>query len=708
MSFEFPGLLLGMLGGLIPIIIHLINRQRAKVRPFAAIDYLLLSDKRLARRLRIKQLLVLALRVLLLVAIPFALAKPYVEPEALAAPDPAAPGAIALVIDDSLSARATPDGWDETILQRSLAKARALIKAGGSRTSYAVLTGGKPARLLTQGLTYDRNEAERALNRVIARSVSGDLPVALREAERVLGQSDHPNRHVYVLGDQAQHAWRQVSEPWALARVPSVELVDVRDGKRVDNVAISSVTVEPAPDLGAGQVRVEVSVVNHGGAAQERDLEVDIGGQPQRARISVGVGATEKRTFAIPTWSGARAVRGFARITPDAIAADDTWYFSVDFGGTASALIINGAPASVPFKDELFFVRAALQGEQGGASRVRAVYTTGAEWAAQALQQVDVVVLANVGQLSGDQRVALHTFVEGGGGLLIAAGDRLTPESNASYGSLLPLPIRGVKQVARRDDPASALSALRLDTAELDHPALREFARVDEVSLFKARFYAYVLVDAARDGDAKVLASYSGGIPALVERSMGRGRILLLTSTLDRDWSDLAIKSSFLPLLQQLIRYLGGKMERDVGGALRVGEPTTVPVPEGEGPLTLERPDGSEVPMGEVRRDVEPLLEVTQTDVVGHYTLRRASNQATATVFAVNADRDESDLGLADLVAVRDVLKRPGAGTKLPEAVMTAAAEQVVPDENRTRVWPAVLFGLFLLLASETWLVIKG
>ena len=68
MRFDNPWMLLGTLAAAIPVIIHLINRHRARVRPFAAVEFLLLSDKRLARRLRVRQLLVLALRVLLMLA----------------------------------------------------------------------------------------------------------------------------------------------------------------------------------------------------------------------------------------------------------------------------------------------------------------------------------------------------------------------------------------------------------------------------------------------------------------------------------------------------------------------------------------------------------------------------------------------------------------------------------------------------------------
>ena len=132
MSFMNPWLLVGMLAGLIPIIIHLINRQRARLRRFAALEFLLLSDKRQARRLRIRQLLVLLLRVGLLMAIPFALAKPYVQPDSQdTSANVRAPGAVVLVLDDSMSMQARrADGTP--LLEAALARALDAPAADGA------------------------------------------------------------------------------------------------------------------------------------------------------------------------------------------------------------------------------------------------------------------------------------------------------------------------------------------------------------------------------------------------------------------------------------------------------------------------------------------------------------------------------------------------------------------------------------------------
>ena len=715
MGFESPWLLLGMLGASVPVIIHLINRQRAVVKRFAAIEYLLLSDKRLAQRLRLRQWLVLALRVLLMIAIPFALAKPYLDKDLrLETANVSDPGAIVLVIDDSLSMRASlPGEGDETLLDRALDYATQLVRSGGSRTGFAIVAAGAPARLLTPGIVYERQTLERALSRITPTSRAGDMEAAMREAERVLSVSREANRRVLVIGDQAAHAWSELKDPWALSQPPAVELVDVREARSLDNMAVTGVTIRPASEIGADQVHVEVTVANFGSEPASGRVSVSLGERATVATVT-DVPPAGETSVALVDHLPPRGttISGTASLLPDALPADDIWYFEVDFGGMVHVAVVDGAPSDVPWLDELFFLRPALASSPGDQARLHVSWLALADLEPSRLQHVDVVLMANVGALDPAQRIALQGFVGAGGGLLITAGDQLSQDTAPSWGDLLPYPIRAIKEVAAPDDPEAALNVLRFGDVDFDHPALAEFATVDDVSLFRARTWTYALLDTATREGGHVLANYTGGQPALVEAPVGRGRAMMLTTTIDRDWSDLVIRTSFVPLIQQLVLYLAGRLEGSDSGGLRVGESAGVTLPEGQGGLMLERPDGSEVPVEEPQvvegADTPRSVTLVDLDLPGHYTLRRRVGSASPTVFSVNGDRRESDLALADLTRVSAVLERPGAGTSPATAAVASVDDGSGPDSSKQRLWPVVLVGLFWLLASEAWLVIRS
>ena len=327
----------------IPIVIHLINRHRAKLRRFAAIDFLLLSDKRVARRLKLKQLLVLALRVALLAFLAFALSKPYIQPDALAAPSDtmAEPGAVAIIIDDSLSmAATTAEDGEEDLLTRAVAKAEALIAAGGARTSFAVIAAGEPVRSLTNGLTYDKAAARRALQRVQRQPTTDNLEGALTEAGRVLSQATEPRRKLIVLTDRAKHSWSRLSSSWAWVPMTTVDVIDLGAGEVFDNLAITSVRVTRTDVAKAPKVHFSVTVHNFGATAKTPTVEVSLGPHAVADPVTIKPGHKAVVELSVRAPSGVGKGVVSLRGVPDALVEDNTWYFTVDQSQAINVLIV--------------------------------------------------------------------------------------------------------------------------------------------------------------------------------------------------------------------------------------------------------------------------------------------------------------------------------------------------------------------------------
>ncbi len=676
MGFGNIGLLVGMLLGVVPIIIHLINRRRAKLRRFAAIEFLLMSDKRLARRLKLKQLLVLALRVALILALAFALAKPYLEPDTAPGREVSEPGAIAILIDDSASMQATDESGDRAI-DRALAEARSLIDAGGPRTSFAIVAMGAPARLLTPGLTYDHQVATRALAKIESAGPSGrgaDLEGAMSEAGRILSESGERERRIHVLSDMAAHAWKPLSSGWTWVPVTSF---DVRhDGDKSEdeaatvtaNLATMDVRVgDPGAANAAGDQTLEVTaqVANFGATETSATVEMKLGSTVAAEVVTVPPGGMREVPFKV-TWSPgvSQGVVTVASSPNNRLDQDDAYYFVVGARRSVQALVVNGSPRSTDWLDELFFLRAALASTAPGETPIDARVVQTSELTTARVDAADVVVLANVGTLTKEQTLLLEQFTERGGGVFIAAGDQwasgdATAEQgdgqpsgpsagqpngpsaggpgqpgsgqigqvNASYGRLLPFPVREVKSVGKPGDPRAVLSSLGIASVDFTHPIFKIFDGLEDASLFKAHVLSHVLVDTAGRPDAKVLASFTGGIPALVEAPLGRGRVVLLTTTVDRDWADLALRTSFPPLMQRICAYLARTLERPGGPGIAVGEEAHVQVPDGRGPLVLVRPDGGEAPVEAA--DDAPTVFIGAPDTAGPLP-RHAGRRARA------------------------------------------------------------------------------
>ena len=225
MNFENPGYLWGALVGLLPILIHLIQRRRAKVVEFAAIEFILSSNKRVARRYRLREMLLLALRVLLLAALPFAFAKPSLVTEASALPGAQTPTSVVIIVDPSGSMGYR--NGSETLLARAIERARDIVGDLKNESDAAIVLAQSPAKALTSRLTYDRRLVFDVLGGITPTAGRADLLGALRLSEQILVESARERREVVILTDLQASDWEGMTRPWALEHSPHVTVVDV-------------------------------------------------------------------------------------------------------------------------------------------------------------------------------------------------------------------------------------------------------------------------------------------------------------------------------------------------------------------------------------------------------------------------------------------------------------------------------------------------
>jgi len=217
---------------------------------------------------------------------------------------------------------------------------------------------------------------------------------------------------------------------------------------------------------------------------------------------------------------------------------------------------------------------------------------------------------------------------------------------NARLGALLPRPLRLVRTSVERDDPDAADKAAQLTQVKQEHPLFTPFTGQAEEGLVGARFYRYMLLEAdsaaASDGASQVLATYEDGAPAVAVARRGKGRVALFTSTVDRDWSDFAIRTSFLPLMQRFAAYLTGSLEEREEQRVRVGESVTLR-PEGtQSVSSVQGPGEREVP---VKVQPDGSVVVGPVEEPGTFTVLGAdSKPVPALGFAATLDPAESDL----------------------------------------------------------------
>ena len=458
----------------------------------------------------------------------------------------------------------------------------------------------------------------------------------------------------------------------------------------------------------------KIVVHNYGAeAVQGRALELVVNDAvTQRGYIDVGGrGSAEKiltYSFDAPGVYQARVRLAAAGDGADGYDRDDVMHVLVEVAKGVRVLAVNGEPRTTPFEDELFFAQRALEAVPKGDPSIALTIIAQDELGAGTtdLNNFDVVILANVGALPDAEVAHLKQFVSAGGGLLFSLGNQIRFERiNALYGDLLPHPLRDLQLAA---DPAAGTPAVGVGDIDWDHPIFQGLGKVAEESLRASRTARYFNLDVGASVKARTLLRFDNGAPALVEqRRDSKGRVLLLTTTADVDWTDLPLRAAFPALLQRTVRYLAHAMDTASVADIREGGTAEVPIPTGARAVALTSPSGERQEEA-VTQATAGRLRFSDLDEVGMYNTdvkRTDWLRAPRLGVAVNPSLDESDFMPVRAERVSEALGGGGRGHAV--SVTVGTGHQGDPFELRG-------FGSYLLLAlclffiSESLLAARG
>ena len=642
LTFLQPAFLLAGLAAGVPILIHLINRHRALVHRFPALRFLLMADRRTARKFRLYQLLLLALRVLAILLLALLLSQPRWGGEASAALSQPPQATVAL-LDNSLSMQFR-DG-QETRLARAKTLAGQLLEGIAAPDSAVVLPlvsddpdAEAPLPGANTAALWDQMRAISASHEAV------DVTAAVQRAVEILQASTAPRRRLVLLTDLTVHGWEgfRASD---LPRLPEdlvVHVIRLGSPERDANALISDVRVTESPFIEQTPLDVTVWVRNHSDEPV-RSLRVDLmlGGETVGQQLT-DLSADEEVAVPFRIVAPEAGLHwGEVRLQGDAFAEDDRFYVALQTVSPARVLVVDGDPGTSLFDSETFYLFSALQprGSLGPPLfHPKPLVWEGLEQ--ERLSDYSVIVLCNVEALSPQVRQGLHQFVTDGGGLIFFAGHQVAPTRyNALfYGSDTPLlPVALGEPVQQPED-----APVTLQLADGAHEALAVFGGDAGEMLTRSRFYRYFSVAEDEAGEAEVLLSYDDGRPFLLERALGRGRVLLFTSTADRDWTDLPTRIAYVPLVHSLVGYAAQLSQAAQRPQVFLPGPTAVRIQGAQegGSLTILTPDGRELLSRFAAQEGVIEAPVTEYTVPGIY---RLGANADTDYLAVNATRAESD-----------------------------------------------------------------
>jgi uncharacterized membrane protein len=666
MSFLAPLFFIALAGLAIPVLIHLTQREKKQVQPFPSLMFVRRIPYKAVQRRRIHNWLLLLVRLTALALIVAAFSRPF-----FASDDPSAAtqGAreVVILLDQSYSL-GYGDRWE-----RARAAAHDAVNGLGAsdRGSLVLFSTGAEIALRS---SVEREPLTAAIGTLKPGSGATRYAPALKVAGSILAESPLPRREVILISDFQRNGWRGEEG----ARLPAGTLltpVPVAGGSG-PNVSVTAVSLARSAFSNQERVAVTAAVVNRSASASRGgSVSLEIGGRPiQTQPLDVEGDGSASITFD-PFTVTARNMRGTVRIGSDALPADNAFHFIVSPAEPVRVLVVDRGTAGAA----LHLTRALAIGD---APRFDTTVRQPDAVTDADLGRAAVVLLNDVTMTAALAR-RLVRFVEAGGGLFVVLGPRATWPQDVDV-----LPAALLQPVDRTRGDAGRVGAL-----EYGHPVFEPFRAPRSGDFSGARFYGYRTIQPAEG--AQVLARFDGGTPALVERRVGNGRVLLWASTLDLSWSDLPLKPVYLPFIHQTLRHLAsyaqpapwltiGQILDPTAGAVRGSTPA--------GRVALA-PSGRRIPLDEEGAEVLALSEP------GFYELRGEGGDAELGVVASNVDAAESDLTPMDpkeIVAatIGSPTGGPAGGSGLP---MTPAAQ-----EGSQRLWWYLLVAGIVLLGVDT------
>lgn len=698
MQFLQPWMLLGLLAAAVPIILHLMNRQRAQRIRFPMLTMVSLSQEERRASLKLKRWLLLAARIGILLLIPLAMAQPYSECGASsAAQQDRYPAAVVVIVDVSASMSRVQK---HDVQEEAIKQARRTIRGLKAWDQVRVLRAGLENQWLNNRWHSDHQAALAALDKLSWETGTTSLPSAIEEAQRQLLDAQLPLKKIVIITDNDADAWTSdAAKPDNLHGVHEVRVVPIEVDNKAPEVFVSELTWEQNAQSDQDSVELRARIDATGLGALRADVHLTIDGALQSSETIDLEGGSHAYVSFTHTFKDDDVHVVRVDVDGPGVRANQERWMHVHLSRSVRALLVNGARSSVERNDELYYLSRALSVEIGERQSIHYTTVTPENFDAAKLQDVDVVVLANVESLYEPSRQALQQFVKDGGGLWIAAGSHVRAEQyNRSFGELLPQRLRDVTQLSDADDPDANIRATRFARIDYRSPLFQSFSMPGGQSIQSARVFSYLLLEPDATSKAQVLASYADGGPAVVESAYGRGRVVLWTTSLDADWTDLPIRTAYVPLVHRTLQYLAQRGAGDAQSTV-VGDRVTFDLSG----LNAERLDFETQDGVRLSVDVEDGIARLRPEHPGvyHATLVTEGNdeRAPSYDFSINAPASEATYAAVDASLV----------SAWEKAAATSAEGLGLDDQSaqRHRIWPSLLLVALFLLYLESLLGVR-
>lgn len=702
MHFLAPLLLTGTVLATAPIIIHLLNRRRFIRVDWAPMEYLKLTLKTNRRRLRLEQWLLLAIRTLAVLALFLAVARPISSGTNLAGfLSVEGRASRVIVLDDSLS-MAYQSG-EQSAFSRAQNAVRQVLNQLGPQDSISVVQASQPAQPLVRMAHLSEQERDKLIARINELSscqMASHWISTLEDVDRQLEEATFPVKEVIIVTDLWSAGWtaevRDLFDRWSGDQV-TVRFIDI-GAEPAGNRVLRSLEQDSRIALVDQEVKLTAVIENSeseplksGQALLDVDgnvTPVSLPDIPAEKTVNVPVSVR----FDQP---GPHVVT--LTIPADALRDDNVRRRLINVRQMVDVVLVDGEPGLHPFESETDFLALALS---AGNSNWQVTQAESSTWKSQLLTAPDLIILANVDQLSKERVAELEELVSLGTGLMIFAGDQcdlqLYNERLFKGGKgLLPARINQIRDLQSQGLVVEPIADSPIELLKNLTPEL--------LSRVRPHRFADVVLEPGEGQQVRVLARWNDPqqSPAVLEKRFGDGRVLFWSITADKSWSDWPAEASFVLAMRVAAQQIAAEIQH--GENLTAGEPIhfeleTITAPQSGELIWLDRDlKPEEVRLG-AEGETKTIMSSDPIRFAGavEATWQDAQSGSQSQKFVINANVEDS---LQDKLNEQELQQFLG---RMPLKLIRYQGKEMDLSTAGTELWRYLAVVLLGCLVSES------
>lgn len=755
-------MLIGLAGMAVPILVHLLSRKNYDVVDWGAMQFLELGQ-RTRRRIQLEEILLMLLRMGLVGLLALALARPWVSGSLLGGLVKRQNRDIVLVIDSSYSMGRLGSGT--TPHDAAIQWAHEFLEELQPGDTVALLDARDVVRAAIDPPIRDFRLVREQLDALPGPTGTANLSEAAMRGLQLLNRTSNLSREVIVVTDGQAQGWSADDRTlWAhfddLRSLPAVRprvwVVNINDGDDHlgTNFSVEKLNLSREMTVAGFPIKISSNLRSFGNqATTARRVYFEVDGQ-RLADKSQQIQLPPDGQMTVEfehRFSGAGTHVVSVVLEDDELPGDDRSEAVVEIADALPVLLIDGDPQLDLTRSETYFARVALTAMANQNPWIQTSVIPWNEPFADRLSEFQVVVLANVPQLTQPQADALKRYVKRGGGLWIVLGENIDAANYSERlivdeAALLPAVIESIEE-----DSIKEFQGVHIIDSSLELPWLSRFRSTNGGRLAEARFSRWWRVlpfatksgqraqstqepgssvssttsesspaakransrvaigdaqSATEDGIPIVAARLDTSDPLFVQKRYGRGQVLMMTSTLDADWNTLPARRDFVPLLHEIMFLLAsGKTVRNVD----VGTPLVVSVDDAfdAAEYAFFAPQNQRFPVVSQIDEHQRLAILNNTQISGIYALRRIGSDASDAEssqgqrFVVNADRAESDVTPLDEAEVAELESGDRLTFLRPEDDLS---QKILVDDSQSEFWYLILLLFLMFLIGEVWM----